>query len=56
MKTSLLELVQVVPLHQLPLDFSITLTQPMQKQLGEWLQKLNVEAQESTSWQLKINT
>lgn len=54
-KTSLLELVSMVQTHQLMIDFPVTLTQPMQKQLGNWMQKLNVESQNSMSWQLKIN-
>lgn len=55
-KVSLMELMQFMTRNQLAIDFPITLTQPMQKQFGKWLQELTTETQQSIVWQLRLKS
>lgn len=51
-KVAFAELVRLVETQGINLDFPITLTQKMQKDLGENLEQLSVEIDETTSWRL----
>ncbi|MDB9350328.1 ribonuclease D [Nodularia spumigena] len=51
-KVPLTELVRLVQNQDVNLDFPITLTQKMQKDLGENLEKLAVDIDTTTSWRL----
>ncbi|MDB9362939.1 ribonuclease D [Nodularia spumigena CS-588/02] len=51
-KVPLTELVRLVQNQDVSLDFPITLTQKMQKDLGENLEKLAVDIDTTTSWRL----
>lgn len=51
-KVAFAELVKLVETQGINLDFSITLTQKMQKDLGENLEQLSVDVDETTAWRL----
>ncbi|MBD2204604.1 ribonuclease D [Calothrix sp. FACHB-1219] len=51
-KVAFAELVKLVETEGINLDFSITLTQKMQKDLGENLEQLSVDVDETTAWRL----
>jgi ribonuclease D len=51
-KVPFVELVRLVESQDLNLDFPITLTQKLQKDLGENLERLSVDIEKNTSWRL----
>ncbi|MBD2198776.1 MULTISPECIES: ribonuclease D [Calothrix] len=51
-KVAFAELVRLVETQGINLDFPITLTQKMQKDLGENLEQLSVDVDETTAWRL----
>ena len=51
-KVPLTELVKLLQNQDVSLDFPITLTQKMQKDLGDNLEKLAVDIDTTTSWRL----
>ncbi|MBU7583829.1 MAG: ribonuclease D [Nostoc sp. TH1S01] len=51
-KTQFLELAKLVQTQELNLDFPITLTQKLQKDLGKNLEQLSVEIDTSNAWRL----
>ncbi len=55
-KVPFTELVRLVQNQELNLDFPITLTQKLQKDLGENLEQLSVEIEKNTSWRLTSKT
>jgi len=55
-KAQFLELAQLVQNQGLSLDFSITLTQKLQKDLGENLEQLSVDIDTTTAWRLSSKT
>ena len=52
-KVSFEELAKVARSHGIELDFTVTLTQKLQKELGDIIEELPIEEEISTSWQLK---
>jgi len=55
-KTQFLELARLVQTQGLSLDFPVTLTQKLQKDLGENLEQLSVEIDTSNAWRLTSKT
>ena len=55
-KAQFLELAKLVQSQGLSLDFSITLTQKLQKDLGENLEQLSVDIDTTTAWRLSSKT
>lgn len=51
-KTAFTELAKLVQTQDINLDFPITLTQKLQKDLGQNLEQLSVEIEKTTSWRL----
>ncbi|MEA5623990.1 ribonuclease D [Nostoc sp. UHCC 0251] len=51
-KTAFTELAKLVQTQDINLDFPITLTQKLQKDLGQNLEHLSVEIEKTTSWRL----
>jgi ribonuclease D len=52
-KVSFEQLAKVARSHGIELDFTVTLTQKLQKELGDIIEELPIEEEISTSWQLK---
>ncbi|MBR8836319.1 MAG: ribonuclease D [Stigonema ocellatum SAG 48.90 = DSM 106950] len=55
-KVPFTELVRLVQNQDIDLDFPITLTQKMQKDLGQNLEQLSVDIEKNTSWRLTTKT
>ncbi len=55
-KVPFTELVRLVQSQEINLDFPITLTQKLQKDLGENLEQLSVDIEKSTNWRLTSKT
>ncbi|MFB2772217.1 ribonuclease D [Pelatocladus sp. BLCC-F211] len=55
-KVALSELVKLTQNKDIKLDFPITLTQKMQKDLGENLEQLSVELEKTQTWRLSTKT
>lgn len=55
-KVSFTELTRLVETQDINLDFPITLTQKLQKDLGENLEKLSVDIEKTTAWRLTSKT
>jgi ribonuclease D len=55
-KVSFAELVRLIQTQDINLDFPITLTQKMQKDLGKNLEQLSVDVEKSTAWRLITKT
>ncbi|WP_138504338.1 ribonuclease D [Nostoc sp. PA-18-2419] len=55
-KTTFTELVNLAQTQGLNLDFSITLTQKLQKDLGQNLEQLSVDIDKTTAWRLTPKT
>ncbi len=55
-KVAFAELVRLVETQGINLDFPITLTQKLQKDLGQNLEQLSVDIDETTAWRLTPKT
>ncbi|MDF5726738.1 MAG: ribonuclease D [Rhizonema sp. PD38] len=55
-KVSFTELTRLVETQDINLDFPITLTQKLQKELGENLEQLSVNIEKTTAWRLTSKT
>ncbi|MEH2076154.1 MAG: ribonuclease D [Nostoc sp.] len=55
-KASFTELLRLVQTQDIDLDFPVTLTQKLQKDLGTNLEKLSVDIEKTTSWRLTPKT
>lgn len=54
LKVAFDDLAKVAQLHEMHLDFPITLTQKLQKQMADIIDQLSVEEETSTSWRLTV--
>ena len=54
LKVAFDHLAKVAQLHEMHLDFPITLTQKLQKQMADIIHQLSIQEETSTSWRLSI--
>ncbi|PAX49074.1 ribonuclease D [Brunnivagina elsteri] len=55
-KVAFAELAELVRIQELNLDFPVTLTKNLQKDLGDNLKKLNIEEEKTTSFRLNVRS